>query len=82
MEKPQIDFSKPPIFLNALEHYALALAHVMVAMRDEASFREEPDQALVNAAHLFCSMLEDAHREAMMLADRLEARASKSSFRA
>ena len=78
MEKPQIDFTQPMTFQNALQHFALSLACVMVALRDEASFRDEPDEALVNAVNLLCSMLEDAHNEAMVLAEELEKKFSKS----
>jgi len=60
LETPKIDFSKPMTFQNALETFTLSLAFVMVALRDEVSFREEPDQAVIQAAFLFCSLLEDA----------------------
>ena len=78
MEKPQIDFTQPMTFQNALQNFALSLACMMVALRDEASFRDEPDEALVNAVNLLCSMLEDAHNEAMVLAEELEKKFSKS----
>mgnify|MGYP006276263939 FL=1 len=78
MEKPQIDFTQPMTFHNALLNFALSLACMMVALRDEASFRDEPDEALVNAVNLLCSMLEDAHNEAMVLAEELEKKFSKS----
>ena len=78
MEKPQIDFTQPMTFHNALLNFALSLACMMVALRDVASFRDEPDEALVNAVNLLCSMLEDAHNEAMVLAEELEKKFSKS----
>ena len=78
MEKPQIDFTQPMTFQNALQNFALSLACVMVALRDVASFRDEPDEALVNATNLLCSMLEDALNEAMVLAEELEKKFSKS----
>jgi hypothetical protein len=78
MEKPQIDFTQPMTFHNALLNFALSLACMMVALRDVASFRDEPDEALVNATNLLCSMLEDAHNEAMVLAEELEKKFSKS----
>jgi hypothetical protein len=77
MEKPQIDFTQPMTFQNALQNFALSLACVMVALRDVASFRDEPDEALVNAVNLLCSMLEDAHNEAMVLAEEQEKKFSK-----
>ena len=79
MDAPQIDFTQPMIFKNALQHFALSLAFVMVALRDEAAFREEPDEAIVNAANLLCSMLEDSYREAMELAAGMERRGVKLS---
>ena len=73
METPKIDFTKPMTFQNALETFTLCLAFVMVALRDEVSFREEPDQAVTHAAFLFCSLLEDAQVEATRLTEILEA---------
>jgi hypothetical protein len=78
MKTPQIDFTQPMTFQNALQNFALSLACMMVALRDEASFRDEPDEALVNATNLLCSMLEDAFNEAMVLAEELEKKFSKS----
>ena len=74
MDAPQIDFTQPMTFQNALQNFALSLAFVMVALRDEAAFREEPDEAILNAANLLCSMLEDSHREATKLAAGMEGR--------
>ena len=74
METPQIDFSNPMTFQNALQNFTLSLACVMVALRDEAKFREEADQATLNAACIFCSLLEDSHREAIALVDGMERR--------
>lgn len=79
MEKPAYDFKRPMTFLNALESFTLALAFVMVALRDEAAFREEPDQATLNAANVLCAMLEDSYREAMELAAEMERRFVKLS---
>ena len=77
MKTPQIDFIQPMTFQNALQNFALSLACMMVALRDEASFRDEPDDAIVNAANLLCSMLEDSHHEAMVLAEEQEKKFSK-----
>jgi hypothetical protein len=74
MDTPQIDFTKPMTFQNALESFTLALAFVMVALRDEAAFRDEPDQATLNAANMLSAMLEDSYREAMELAAEMERR--------
>ena len=46
----------------------------MIALRDEANFREEADQSTLNAACIFCSLLEDSHREAIALVDGMERR--------
>jgi hypothetical protein len=78
MERPQIDFTQPMTFQNALQNFALSLACVMVALRDEASFRDDPDNRILNAANLLCSMLDDSHRESMVLAEKLERKFSKS----
>ena len=79
MDTPQIDFTQPMTFQNAMQHFALSLAFVMVALRDEAAFREEPDQATLNAANVLCAMLEDSYREAMELAAEMERRFVKLS---
>jgi len=71
---PHYDFSKPMTFLTALEQYALAHQAIMAALRDEVNFGEARDHALLNAANLFCSMLEDTHPEAVELTNRLERR--------
>ena len=71
---PYHPFQKPISFLNALEHFSFALTYVMVALRDEANFHDNGDRAVLDAAEFFCSTLEDAHREAMTLADQLEKR--------
>lgn len=82
METPQIDFSNPMTFQNALQNFTLSLACVMIALRDEANFREKADQATLNAACIFCSLLEDSHREAIALVDGIERRLIKPSLRA
>lgn len=79
MDTPQIDFTQPMTFQNAMQNFALSLAFVMVALRDEAAFREGPDDAILNAAHLLCAMLEDSHREATQLASGMEGRFVKLS---
>lgn len=76
MERPQIDFTQPITFQNALQNFALSLACVMIALRDEASFRDEPDDASLNAVDLLCSMLEDAHNEALSLKNQIERRSA------
>ena len=65
-------------FQNALQNFALSLACVMVALRDEASFRDDPDNRILNAANLLCSMLDDSHLESMVLVEKLERKFSKS----
>lgn len=72
---PQYDFNQPMTFLNALEQFIVAYYCVMVALRDESQFRDEPNQAVLNGAHLFCSLLEDGEPEAVALTDQLERRA-------
>ena len=79
MDKPAYDFNRPMTFLSALESFTLALGCVMVALRDEAAFREEADQATLNAANMLCAMLEDSYREAMELAAGMEGRVVKLS---
>jgi hypothetical protein len=74
MEMPHYDFNEPITVQNALEQYALAHQAMMVALRDEVNFGEARDHALLIAANLFCSMLEDTHPEAVELTNRLERR--------
>ncbi|MFM8606480.1 MAG: hypothetical protein ACKOBC_00780 [Hyphomicrobiales bacterium] len=70
----QTPFDKPMTFLNALEHFTLALTCVMVALRDEAAFHDGGDERVSRAAHLFSSSLEDAYAEAILLAEKVEER--------
>ncbi len=71
---PQIDFKKPMTFLNTLEPFALALNCALVALRNEVQFQERRDQAVIDAAAMLSSMLEDAHVEVERLTDQLERR--------
>lgn len=71
---PHYDFNEPMTFTNALEQYALAHHAVMVALRNEANFGEDCDHALLSAANLFCSMLEDTQAEAVQLMHQIERR--------
>ena len=71
---PHYDFNEPMTFQNALEQYALAHHAVMVALRNESNFGEDRDHALLNAANLFCSLLEDTHSEVVQLTNAIERR--------
>jgi len=71
---PHFDFNEPMTFTNALEQFALAHQAVMVALRNEANFGEDRDHAVLNAATLFCSMLEDTHPEVLELTRKIERR--------
>lgn len=44
MEMPQVDFSKPMTFTNALEQFALILNCAMVALRNEAQHHDNGEQ--------------------------------------
>lgn len=68
------DFTQPMTFLNALHQYTMAFNCVMVALRNESNFHDEGDHAVLNAATVFCAMLEDAHPEALALTHKLERR--------
>ena len=74
MEMPHYDFKKPMTFENTLEQFSLALHSAMVALRNEANFHEMGDEAILSAAQLFCSMLEDTHQEAVKATHQLERR--------
>ena len=74
MDMLPYDFKQPMTFINALAQFSLALECAMVALRDEAEFREGGDHAMVNAAHQFSAILEDAHLLSVDLANRLEGR--------
>jgi hypothetical protein len=70
---PPVDFSKPQTFFNTLESFALALNCAMIALRNEAGFHDQYDQAIVEAANIFASMLEDAKGEVEVLLTKIEA---------
>ena len=74
MEMPRYDFKQPMTFLNALEQASLALECVMVALRNEAAFHDSGDETVLNAAHMYCSLLEDHHKESVVLTNALERR--------
>ena len=74
---PTFDYTQPMTFLNAFEQFSVALHGVMVALRDEVNFGEERDEAILNAATLLCSLLEDTQSEANALRERLERRVVK-----
>jgi hypothetical protein len=71
---PPFDYTQPMTFLNAFEQFSVALHGVMVALRDEVNFGEERDEAILNAATLLCSLLEDTQSEANVLMEKLERR--------
>jgi hypothetical protein len=71
---PSYDFKKPMNFLNALEQFSLALECVMVALRNEAKFHDSGDESVLNAANMYCSLLEDRHSESVALTNALEKR--------
>jgi len=71
---PPFDYTQPMTFLNAFEQFSVALHGVMVALRDEVNFGEERDEAILNAAALLCSLLEDTQSEANVLMEKLERR--------
>jgi len=72
MKMPQIDFSKPQTFLNTLETFALALNCVMIALRNEAKFNDEINEATVEGTNIFASMLEDARTETLQIGNQFE----------
>jgi len=72
---PQIDLSKPMTFTKTLDQLALILNCTMIALRDEMNFHDNDDPTILAAASTLSSMLEDAHAESVVLADRLERRA-------
>jgi hypothetical protein len=74
MEMPRYNFKEPMTFLNALEQFSLALECAMVALRNEAAFHDSGDETVLNAAHLFCSLLEDHYAECVTLTNALEQR--------
>jgi hypothetical protein len=69
---PHDEFDQSSTFKAALEVFSLALNRTLVALRDEVVFTEEVDHETITAAALFSSMLEDAHKEADGLCERLE----------
>ena len=71
---PQMNFIKPMTFLSTFEAFCVALNCVMVTLRDEASFHDSGDEAVLDAAQLLSSLLEDSHIEALELTRKLEKR--------
>ena len=71
---PPFDYTQPMTFINAFEQFSVALHGVMVALRDEVNFGEARDVAILNAAALLCSLLEDTQSEATVLMETLERR--------
>lgn len=76
MEMPRYNFKEPMTFENALGQFSLALQSAMVALRNEAKLCHLGDASALSAANLFCSMLEDAHKESADLTDKIERRVS------
>ena len=68
------DFETPHSLKDAFQRFALELTCMMVWLRDEAAFHDNHDHAVLDAASLLCSTLEDAHEEAVRLTERLERR--------
>ena len=68
------DFEPPRSLKDAFQRFALELTCMMVWLRDEASFHDNHDHTVLDAASLLCSTLEDAHEEAVRLTERLERR--------
>jgi len=71
---PQVDFKPPRSLKDAFQRFSLELNCMMVWLRDEARFHDNYDHAVLDAASLLCSTLEDAHAEAVRLTEDLEKR--------
>jgi len=68
------DFKPPHSLKEAFQRFCLELNCMMVWLRDEAQFHNNQDQSVLDTASLFCSTIEDTHKEATALTEKLERR--------
>ena len=71
---PLIDYSKSLTFCESAEAVSVVLQHALVQLRDHANFQDEQDSALMRAAEILSSVLEDAQAEVERLIERLGVR--------
>ena len=68
------DFKPPRSLKEAFQRFCLELNCMMVWLRNEAEFHDNQDESVLDTATLFCATIEDTHKEAPMLAGKLERR--------
>jgi hypothetical protein len=71
---PVIDYSKPHNFCDSAEAVSVTLQYALVQLRDCAAFQDETDPAILRAAAVLSSILEDAKAEIERLLETLETR--------
>lgn len=68
---PLMDYSKSLTFCDTAEAVSVVLQHALVQLRDHAKFQDEQDSAVVRAAEVLSSVLEDAQAEVEQLIGRM-----------
>ena len=60
---PLIDYSTAFSFCDSTEAVSVVLQHALVQLRDHVKFQEEQDSAVLRAAEVLSSVLEDSQAE-------------------
>jgi len=69
---PIINYTMPTSFIDSVEAAIIILQHAMNQLHDHMMFDEEPDPAVLHAAHHLSSTLEDRRKEMEQLIDQVE----------
>ncbi len=69
---PLIDYSKPMNFCDSTEAVSVVVNHALIQLRDQVAFQTEKDAAIVRAAEVLSSLLEDAQSEIEQLIGKME----------
>ena len=69
---PLINYAKPMNFCDSTEAVSVVLQYALVQLRDYVKFQENRDTAIVRAAEILSSALEDAHSEVEQLIGKME----------
>ena len=69
---PLIDYSKPMNFCDSTEAVSVVVNHALIQLRDQVAFQTEKDAAIVRAAEVLSSLLENAQSEIEQLIGKME----------
>ena len=64
---PLINYAKPMNFCDSTEAVSIVLQYTLVQLRDYVKFQEDRDSAVMRAAEILSSVLEDTHNEVEQL---------------